>query len=109
MKMMKNIKALILMMLFLTASSVDVLAQNKTLYHYGSIKNDLYIYLKNNGFVLKTYPTPTEAIKAAPSNAGLLLVGKTYPETDPQNSISLTGLKQITAKKLKVYVEYPAA
>jgi hypothetical protein len=109
MKTMKNIKDLMLMMLFLTAFSVNVAAQNKTLYYYGSIKNDLYIYLKNNGFAFKTYPTPAEAVKAAPSNAGLLLLGKAYPQADPQNSISLASLKHITAKKLRVYLEYPAA
>lgn len=109
MRTMINIKTLTWMVLCLTVFSVNVYGQGKTLYYYGSVKNDLYGYLVKEGFVLKSYASPGQAIKAAPLNAGLLLLAKAYPAADPQNHIDAAMLKLITTKKLKAYVEYPAA
>lgn len=73
----------------------------------GSVKNDLYIVLKQEGFEIRTFDSPSVAITKAPRGAAVFIVADGYPEV--RNEIDPALLKKAKNKKLKVYLEYPAS
>lgn len=92
------------------AASTTIYAQpkNKPLYYYGSAKNDLYLLLQREGFAIKQYNTPAEAIQAAPAGSGVIITPENYPQTDTNIYITDGLQKTIASRKLRVYIEYPA-
>lgn len=95
--------------LVLLCFSLNAFSASKTVYCYGSEKNDLYQLLRSQGYVVKIFTTPDAAVNAAPIGAGVFIVAKDYPKMDLINSITATLLKKATGKKLKLYIEYPSA
>lgn len=90
------------------ATIVHAQPKTKPLYYYGNEKNDLYLLLQREGFSIKQYNTPFEAIQAAPAGSGVIITPKNYPHTDVNIHITGSLQKVIATKKLRVYVEYPA-
>lgn len=73
-----------------------------------SQKNDLYEVLKANlGQDLVRYDSPDQAIKNAPQGAGVMILADKYPDTP--TAIEPALYEQAAAKKLRLYVEFPAA
>ena len=72
---------------------------------YGSDKNDLYLMLKAEGYLLKRFSTPAAAIQAASQGDAVFLIAEGYP--DYLTDVSPEIISKALAKKLKLYVEYP--
>lgn len=68
--------------------------------------NDLYRVLTSDGPQYPRFHTPADALKAASEGTGVLILADGYPnETTPVDSALF---EQAAAKKLRLYVEYPA-
>ncbi|MPY89991.1 MAG: hypothetical protein GEU99_18970 [Luteitalea sp.] len=69
--------------------------------------NDLYEAILAADGAVARYDTAEEAIAQAPQNAAVLLLADEYPE----RTLSLTDshLARATAKKLRLYIEYPSS
>jgi len=85
------------------------LTKSSNLFFYGNIKNDLYLLLKREGYILKRFSTPGAAVKAASRGSGVLIVADNYPQIDPANRITAKILSEAMQKGLKLYVEYPTS
>jgi hypothetical protein len=94
--------------ILLTGFSLSAYSASKTVYFYGSIKNDLYLLLSREGYTVKTYKTPDAAIKEAPTGIGIFILAKDYPGMDPACRISQSLLDEAGKKKLRLYIEYPS-
>lgn len=84
-------------------------AQQGTLFFYGSEKNNLYRLLITEGYTVKKYASPEMAVQAAGRGAAVVLTPVDYPAIDPLNRMSEAVWKEVKAKQLKLYAEYPAA
>ena len=102
---MRKISVLIFLFFLLTST---VQAQ-KTISYYGSETNDLYQLLIKEGFLVKTFGSPAEAIEKAKRNGAVILIAKNYPGRDPLLKLSEQMLRRAATKKLKVYLEYPSS
>jgi len=92
--------------MMLVMAVVAVRAQS--VYFYGSERNDLYQLLKREGFAIKKFATPEEAVKAAVPGAGVFIIANGYPHKDPANIITRQLLDEAGKKKLRLYIEYPS-
>jgi len=70
-------------------------------------ENDLYRVLTTDGVTYPRYDAPSEAVKAASEGSGLLILADGYPQKPTVVDPAL--LKTAAQKKLRVYIEYPAA
>ena len=84
-------------------------AKGRELYFYGNERNDLFRLLVREGYKVKQYNSPLEAVNAAADNAGVIIVAATYPAMDPVNNISQELLNTALRKKLRLYIEYPSS
>src|SRR3954462_14512976 len=103
-----KIKISLTCFLFLVLSTVLGYPKNKTVLFCGSVKNDLYILLAREGFIIKRYAYPSDAIIAAPNETAVFIVSDTYPLVDSTRRITQVMVNMAKKKKLKLYVEYPA-
>lgn len=69
--------------------------------------NDLYQAVISAGGRYPRYHSPQEAIRKAPTGAGVLILADEYPER--LTPISTPLFAEAAKKKLRLYVEYPAA
>lgn len=69
--------------------------------------NDLYRVLADSGMKCPRHATPAAAVEAAPEGAGVLLLADGYPANTQQ--IPPKVFETAARKKLRLYVEYPAA
>lgn len=69
--------------------------------------SDLQRVLTANGLTVRRFDAPTEAIAAAPEGSAVLILAQGYPRetTDVPEVL----LRSATAKKLRLYIEYPRA
>lgn len=72
---------------------------------YGSPDSDLVKLLRDEGYHLKFYSSPNEALQNAPQNSGVLLLNNLYPSEGI--SIATDDEKLIETKSLRVFVEFP--
>jgi hypothetical protein len=70
-------------------------------------ENDLYRVLTGDGGVYARYDSPAEAVKAAPQGSGVLILADGYPEKT--TAVDPAVFDEAARKKLRLYVEYPAA
>lgn len=69
--------------------------------------NDLYRVVKAGGVDCARRDTPSEAVRAAPDGAGVLILADAYPR---EATAVQAGVYEAAAKKrLRLYVEFPAA
>ncbi|WP_106827769.1 hypothetical protein [Parabacteroides pacaensis] len=101
---MKN-KLTIFRLLFFFLYVLTGCTEPKVIYYCGNTENELFTLLKKEGFQLKTYRQPQDAISAARKDEIVLLLSDSYPQT-PLAIDSLTFLS-IKEKNLKLYLEYP--
>ncbi len=73
-------------------------------YVYAPEGNDLVATLENEGKKVEKYPTPQQAVGAAPEGASVLLLSQTYPHR--VELLSRETVDKIAARKLKVYTEF---
>jgi len=88
---------LILLMALTACTSPDF-------YIYAPDDNNLVTVLEKEGKKLQKYPSPDEAIEAAPEGAAVLLLSQTYP--DKVEKIEKETVDKIVSKNLKVYSEF---
>lgn len=69
--------------------------------------NDLRRVVAQNGFDVPRYDTADEAIRAVPEGTGVLILADGYPEKT--TALAADALRQAARKKLRLYIEYPAA
>lgn len=93
--------------LYLMLTYCAVAGKHPAVVYSGSTSNDLYRVLKKEGFRIKKYDTPAEAITKAPSGAAVFIVADGYPVE--KNDVSPAILETASKKELKLYLEYPAA
>ena len=80
----------------------------KPLIHIVSLPtNDLVKVLQKNGIQHQVHATQSSAIDAANIGDALLLLAETYPET--RTTVDDATWQAATEKKLRLFVEYPAA
>ncbi len=102
----KIISLLLVWCITVTASAQSL---KKSISYYGGEKNDLYLLLKAQGYMVKRYNSPAAAIEAAPAGSGVFITADRYPAPDAKNRISEALLKTAASRKLRLYVEYPSA
>lgn len=83
--------------------------RSQEVFFYGHTENDLYKLLVNEGFQVRHFDDPLDAVNAAGEGKPVFLIAKGYPERDPLMQITGDLLKKIKDKALRVYVEYPSA
>jgi hypothetical protein len=69
--------------------------------------NDLYRVMTSDGVAYPRYDRPAEAISAAAEGSGVLILADGYPKQP--TAIDPALLETAAEKKLRVYLEYPAA
>lgn len=69
--------------------------------------NDLHRVLKENRLSCSRFDTPAQAVQAATSGAGVLLLADEYPAKT--TTIEPVVWEEAKRKKLRLYVEYPTA
>lgn len=72
-----------------------------------SADNDLYRAVVANGYSCSRYDNPAEAIAAAPTGSGLLILADAYPEKT--NDIKPSVFEEAAKKNIRLYIEYPAS
>ncbi|CAL1517175.1 hypothetical protein [Chitinophaga sp. MM2321] len=102
-----RIKLFITSLFMLLALAKNALAGEIRLIFCGSATNDLYLLLEKENLPLKRFNTPEEGVKAAAKGDALIIVADGYPAT--RVNISPALLQTAQSKKLKIYIEYPAA
>lgn len=109
MRINKTIQWLLCLSLFVSCFTLKSYGKGSDLYFYGSEQNDLFQLLKREGYTVKKFNTPQDAVNAAPQNSGVFIIAKTYPEIDPANSITQQLLDVAAKKHLRLYIEYPSS
>jgi hypothetical protein len=71
-----------------------------------SPQNDLYKMFCSAGIVPSRMDNPEDAVARAPAGSGVLILADAYP--DQPTKISPELFQQATAKKLRLYLEYPS-
>ncbi len=105
---MKLIQKLLYINFILTILSVHVLGQSTAISFCGNAKNDLYLLLQQEGFKVKVFDRPQQAILHTPPGGALIIVADKYPLIDDSMEISESLLEQIKKKNIKAYIEYPS-
>lgn len=82
--------------------------QAQTVYCYGSEQNDLFRLLRREGFSVRTFGSPEEAVKTAAAGSGVFIIAHDYPRIDPKNIITQSLLDAAGKKRVRLYIEYPA-
>lgn len=82
-------------------------SQAQQLYFCGSPGNDLFRLLQSEGYSIKRFDSPDQALEAAPRGAALFFTADGYPFTRLTLPAALNTLSK--KKKLSVYIEYPSA
>jgi hypothetical protein len=84
-------------------------AINKPILFCGNTDNDLYVLLTKEGYTVKKYGSPVQAIAAAETGAVLIITSPGYPEVNGSTSITSSLLSDVQRKKIKLYIECPSA
>ena len=69
--------------------------------------NDLYLTLQENKIACNRYATPGEAVDHAGEGSGVLILADGYPQQT--TVIEPAVFEEAAGKKLRLYIEYPAA
>jgi hypothetical protein len=88
-------------------TSVLAVKINQPLIFCGGVSNDLYKVLKENGFTVKKYNLPADAITSSPIGSAVFIVADGYPEK--KNEVNSKLLRLAKKKNLRLYIEYPAS
>ena len=93
---------------FLVMAFVNLSCSEKTpIIFCGTPQNDLYPVLKNEGFEIRQYDSPGQAIADADEGMAVFVMADQYPKTTQRiDEALLAGARE---KKLKLYIEYPAS
>ncbi len=104
----KRYSALVLgfsMLLFLIFCAITESSSMQTIVVFCNPGNDLYQVLRAQGHTCHRYDDIDSAIAQTDTNGILLILAKNYPQ---QKTIIPPGFyEEVSAKRLKVYVEYP--
>src|SRR5688572_23381604 len=73
----------------------------------GSTQNEVYAVLKGEGFRIVAYDSPDKAIAEADDGMAVFIMAEKYPAVD--HAVSEEMLRKAKEKKLRLYIEYPAA
>src|SRR5690606_38811096 len=95
------ILAAICMLLFTAAD-----AANPPIAFCGSANNDLFIVLKKEGYSIKRFDSPEDAIKKSRKGSAVFIVADGYPAK--KTSVSSSLLELAKTKNIKLYIEYPS-
>jgi hypothetical protein len=89
--------------------SGNAFAAEKVLKFFFSCRpdNDLYRVLGENGTKYPRYGNPAAAVEAATEGSGVLILADEYPEKP--TTVEPAVFEEAAKKKLRLYVEYPAA
>ena len=82
-------------------------SDKKTIIFCGTTQNDLYPILEAEGFKIVRYDSPDEAIRNAGEEMPVFIMAENYPAL--KHSVSADQLQEVRDKKLRLYIEYPAA
>jgi len=94
--------------ILLTILVITVLAvRSQSVCFYGSEHNDLYRLMVREGWNVRKFTSPEEAVKAAATGSGVFIIAKDYPHPDPNNNITQQLLDAAKKKRLRLYIEYP--
>lgn len=99
-------KVLLSACIFLTLFYTATAARKPQLFFCGRADNDLYLLLQKNGFNVKQYNNPADAIQAAAPGDAVFIVADGYPATLTATDTSI--LLTAKNKRIKVYTEYTA-
>lgn len=102
-----KIKWIICGVLCLLQTSAFASGTKRSLIFCGNATNDLYKVLKVEGFIIKRVDSPSNAIISAPERSAVFIIADGYPERRTEISPKLLELAR--QKKLRLYIEYPAA
>ena len=103
----KTLTSLSLLLIFLSSNVGKAPGEAGVFVFVCRADNDLYRVVKTAGAETYRYDSPEAAIEAAPAGAGMLMLADEYPEK--ASEIPLAALKRLIPKKIRLYVEYPAA
>lgn len=103
---MKTLR-LILLIALLAVAGRAATAATPPIHFVGSEDNDLYRTLRLNRVPTERFDDLDRAIKAAPRRAGLVVAADGYP--DHRTAITPAQFARIERKRLRLYLEYPAA
>jgi len=93
---------IILMSLIMASCS-----EKSSLGYVGTGDNDMLGLLQDEGFKLKRYDSPAEAIANAEDGSPIFIMADQYPKTS--HAIEEALLESARSKKIKLYIEYPSA
>ena len=107
---MKSVFTLLIVLLTLSplgASGGYAAAAESQLVFSCRTDNDLYRVMTAAGINCRRYQSPAEAVHAASEGSGVLILADDYP--DKTIAIAPAVFDEAARKKLRLYVEYPAA
>lgn len=93
----------IILVALITTSCSD----KTSLGYVGAGENEMLGLLKDEGFDVKRYRSPAEAIADAEDGSAIFIMADQYPKTS--YAIEEAFLESARSKKIKVYIEYPSA
>ncbi|MBN1489800.1 MAG: hypothetical protein JXA69_07775 [Phycisphaerae bacterium] len=71
------------------------------------LDNDLFVALTQSGVAFDRHTTPARAIERAPAGAAVLILADGYPRG--RTMVNERSLSEAAGKRLRLYIEYPAA
>ncbi|MEX2513812.1 MAG: hypothetical protein WD398_12985 [Cyclobacteriaceae bacterium] len=101
--MFKFLSAAILYIFIITGGLAST---RDTIYGVGDVENDLFIWLKSEGFDLEIYSDLGKAVNEIPASAVLLIVADQYPGKRVPVEKGL--VEMMEEKDIRYYLEYPS-
>ncbi len=99
-------RLMLLTLAFIAAASPVAAAQQAQWVFSCRSDNDLYRVMTENGLVCPRYADAAEAVRQAPSGAGVLILADGYPKQ--ATTVDASVFEAAAQKKLRLYVEYPS-
>ncbi len=100
------VKSMIRKIIFVFLISLSCVGCQKkgVVYYYGGSDNEIYELLNNEGFSVKSYENPEDAVIAAEEGAIVMLLSEGYPNTPLKITSDIW--EQVEKKKLQLYAEF---
>ena len=73
MKINRTIQRFLCLSMFVLCLALTGYGKGRELYFYGSEKNDLFQLLKREGYIVKKFNTPQDAVNVAPEKSGVFI------------------------------------
>lgn len=104
-----KIKPVIAGILCLLIFTMSACGKPNAIFFCGSSSNDLFILLKEQGYTLKRFDSPQQAINAASKGSAVIIVSDSYPQLNAKLNIDEALLNLSKEKGLRLYLEYATA